>query len=417
VAGGIPSLSRLPQATRAMLAAARALAGRRGGRLYLAGGAVRDLLLRRPIRDVDLVLDGDAVGFAEILAARLKATCRIHHRFGTAILTLPDGRRLDLAATRRETYAHSGALPAVSLGASIEDDLARRDFTVNAMAMEIAPARRLVDPFGGRADLARGILRALHAKSFCDDPTRALRAVRYGQRLGFRLAPEARRAIAQAVRDGAFDAVSGQRLAREIALLFSEEGRGGAVEKLRRLGVDGAITPVLARPRSAPARVASAEALSRSRALPVTWLCYLLTWMGTEEASPRVAERLALAGREGGRVRAWPATLRRLTEEPALAATAGRGDRVRGLSLDEVVAAAACSGRAVRRALLASLAAPPVALAIRGADLVAAGIPSGPAIGAALAQTLAAREDGRIARAQELAFAIRAARQRLEQVR
>jgi tRNA nucleotidyltransferase (CCA-adding enzyme) len=411
VAGDVPSLSRLPQATRTVLAAARALGTSTGGRLYLVGGAVRDLLLYREIRDIDLAFDGDAVAFAQTLAGRLGATCQLHPRFGTAILTLPSGRRLDLAATRSESYAHPGDLPSVALGASIEKDLARRDFTVNAMAMEIAPERRLLDPFGGRVDLERGVLRALHGASFCDDPTRALRGVRYGQRLGFHLALATRRAIARAVRGGAFDAVSGQRLAREFALLFAELDRGGAVQTLRRLGVAGAITPVLAREPSAPRRVAVAEAISRSDALSVTWLCYLLAWMGSAEDSPRVADRLALAGREGQRVGAWAKTLRRLAREPSLATPD------RGLSLDEAVAAAACSGKALRRALLAAAAAAPVALAIGGTDLIAAGIPAGRAIGAALAQTLSARKDGRIAPDEELAFAIRAARRSLAEAR
>ncbi|MFY9552480.1 MAG: tRNA nucleotidyltransferase, partial [Thermoanaerobaculia bacterium] len=183
--------------------------------MYLAGGVVRDLLLGRPVKDLDLAVEGDAEAYSRSLAEALSASRRAHGRFGTATLELPSGDRLDVASTRRETYAGPGALPDVTSGGPIEEDLRRRDFTVNALALEVAPGRRLVDPFGGRADLARGVIRFLHALSPQDDPTRALRAVRYANRLGFRIAPSARTAIRAAIASGAFRGVSGDRLRRE----------------------------------------------------------------------------------------------------------------------------------------------------------------------------------------------------------
>ena len=214
------------------------LARDRGERVHLVGGAVRDLLLRRPVRDLDLVLEGDASQFAAALASRLAAKAVVvHARFGTATLELPDGVRLDVAATRRESYAYPGALPTVSLGASLEEDLARRDFTIHAIALELSSRRRsLRDPFGGRADLARRRLRFLHPASPTDDPTRAFRAVRYANRLGFSLAPEARREVAAALAIGAFDAVSGDRLRRELELLLAEPRRAQAVNRILRSG-------------------------------------------------------------------------------------------------------------------------------------------------------------------------------------
>src|SRR5262245_10321848 len=182
------------------------LARERGERVSLVGGAVRDLLLRRPVRDLDMVLEGDAPGFAAELARRLDARPLVHERFGTATLELPDGARLDVASTRKEGYAYPGALPTVSLGASLEEDLARRDFTIHAIAAELSPrSRKLTDPFGGRADLAARRLRFLHPGSPTDDPTRAFRAVRYGNRLGFALGAGGRRAIAEALAIRAFD--------------------------------------------------------------------------------------------------------------------------------------------------------------------------------------------------------------------
>src|SRR5207244_3373251 len=127
-------------------------------------GAVRDLLLRRPVVDLDLVLEGDAPEFAELLAAELHVSAVAHPRFGTATLEMPGGGRLDLATSRREVYERPAALPTVE-PAGIDEDLSRRDFTINAMALEIAPIRRPVlhDPFGGRRDLTRGLIRMLHA--------------------------------------------------------------------------------------------------------------------------------------------------------------------------------------------------------------------------------------------------------------
>ena len=185
---------------------------------------MRDLLLRRPLIDVDVVVDGNAPAFARRLAQVLGVPARVHERFGTATVPFPGARQLDVAGARRETYAKPGALPRVE-PAPIEEDLGRRDFTINAMALELEPGRRLLDPFGGKADLERRVVRMLHSDSPIDDPTRAFRAARYANRLDFRVDPGTRAWIAQASRSRAFDAVSGDRLCRELRLLFSEEDR------------------------------------------------------------------------------------------------------------------------------------------------------------------------------------------------
>jgi tRNA nucleotidyltransferase (CCA-adding enzyme) len=389
--------------------AARALARRRGERLYLAGGVVRDLVLQRPIRDVDLVVEGEAAAFSRELAELVGGSCRLHDRFGTATVELTPGIRLDVAGTRRESYARPGALPDVVAGAAIEEDLARRDFTVNAVALELVPRRRLVDPFGGCEDLARGWIRFLHARSPQDDPTRALRAVRYANRLGFRLEPSARRAIAAAIRSGAFDAVSGDRLRRELALLLSEENRGRAVRMLSSLGLHRAISSALAQPGAA-SRVAAAEALGRLRGSSPGWLCYLLAWMGEAKTGDlrALTDRLGFAGSERRRLLAWPSVRRKLAAGFVARPASERARRARGLGDDEMLAAAARLPSRDRSAVLA--AAAPLTLSIGGRDLVSSGVPPGPWIGAALARTRAAREDGRIGADEELAYALRAAR-------
>ena len=158
------------------------------GRLpcYLVGGPVRDLLLGVPLRDLDVSIERDATALAAVLAEELGAKLTIHRRFGTATLTL-SGEHVDLVTARKEVYPRPGALPKVSPG-TIIDDLARRDFSVNAIALPLSAARSgVVDPHGGADDLERRIIRTLHSASFVDDPTRMMRAVRYERRLGFSL--------------------------------------------------------------------------------------------------------------------------------------------------------------------------------------------------------------------------------------
>ena len=371
--------------------------------VYLAGGVVRDLLLGRAVRDLDLVVEGDALAIAGEIARRLSGSIKEHRRFGTAAITLPDGEKVDVASTRRETYAQPGDLPAVVVGASIEEDLARRDFTINAMAVALSRGRRRIDPFGGAADLERGVIRELHDRSFLDDPTRAFRAVRYANRLGFRIHPSTRKAIGAAPARRALEHVSGDRVRREVRLIFEEPRRGRATAQLGALGLARALEPSLHADRPAAGRVARAEALSGAGAGEVTWLCYLLAWMwqASEREVERVADRLALVGAEGRTLRRWPDVAGRLA-----GATVPKD-----VSPDELVAAAASLPARARRALLESAAARGIRLAIRGADLVAAGIAAGPAVGAALARTLAARREGRIGKEEELAFALAAARQ------
>ena len=378
---------------------------------------MRDLLAGHPVRDVDLVVEGDGVEFARALAQRLRAPIRAHERFGTATLTLSAGNRLDVASTRRESYAAPGALPAVAFPASIAEDLARRDFTVNAMALALAPGRGLVDPYGGRADLAGGVLRALHDASFRDDPTRALRAVRYANRYGFRLDSATGRAMREAAKTGVFARVSGDRLRRELIKILEEPGRASAVRRLRGLGLDLAIAPPLARVKGAGARLNAVEALSvvATDGEGVTWLAYLLAWMGTLPARDvrEVARRLDVSGTERARLLAWPATRRRLSRGLARRRPSEIAKRTAGLSRDELVAAAAGLAAPDRRVLRKSLAPGSRGrLSIRGADLLAAGIPPGEAIGRALARTRDALLDRVIAPEEELAFALREARRR-----
>jgi tRNA nucleotidyltransferase (CCA-adding enzyme) len=198
----------------------------RGEGVYLVGGAVRDLLLGRESFDVDLAVEGDAIEFARGLGGEVTA----HGRFGTAVVRFPDGRQLDVVTCRRETYAAPAALPDVEPG-TIEDDLARRDFTVNAMAASLGSDFGWIrDPHGGRADLETKVIRVLHPGSFTDDPTRIFRAVRYETRLGFRMDPGTER-LARAGMPGV-GLLTPARLREEIVALLSEEEIAHTLERL-----------------------------------------------------------------------------------------------------------------------------------------------------------------------------------------
>ncbi|MEN8162447.1 MAG: hypothetical protein ABFS41_20415, partial [Myxococcota bacterium] len=216
--------------------------------VHLVGGPVRDLLLGRPLVDVDLLVEVRHRMQPEPAAALARRAARAgeravaHPRFGTARLIGERGA-VDLATARSEIYPKPGALPLVRSG-TLEQDLARRDFTVNALAIPMNRVARegrpaFLDRFGGRADLTARRLRILHAGSFHDDPTRALRAARFASRLGFRLEAGSRRALRAALAAGAFDGVSGQRFRAELARGFAdaEADPGATLAWLARWGV------------------------------------------------------------------------------------------------------------------------------------------------------------------------------------
>lgn len=198
-----------------------------GAPVYLVGGSVRDLLLGAARADLDLVVEGDIRPLAKALGGKLVE----HERFSTASVAL-DGLEIDIARARSEAYEHPGALPTVS-PATITEDLDRRDFTVNSMALVLDGSSELLDPRGGVADLRAGVLRVLHERSFIDDPTRALRAARYAARLGLTLDAETERLL----READLDAVSTDRVVAELAHIAEEASSSSALELVERWGL------------------------------------------------------------------------------------------------------------------------------------------------------------------------------------
>jgi len=215
--------------------------------LYLVGGFVRDLLLHIPATDFDLIVEGDAIALARALAAQYGGRVTAHVRFGTAqwFLPDPDGPALDFISTRSETYKNHGDLPTVK-PSRLTDDLARRDFTINTLAIRIDGEHwgELRDDLDGLNDLERGLVRVLHSKSFLDDPTRLYRAVRYEQRYGFQIAPETLNLIPPALH--LIASLSAERLRHELDLILEEEQAVAMLNRLAELDLLQPVHPALA---------------------------------------------------------------------------------------------------------------------------------------------------------------------------
>jgi tRNA nucleotidyltransferase (CCA-adding enzyme) len=381
-----------------------------GSPAYAVGGFVRDLLLGAAPPDVDLVVEGDGVPFARRLAEEIGGTLLVHGSFGTASIegghaaagAGPDGvalGRVDIASARRERYAAAGALPDVE-PAGLVEDLRRRDFSVNALAVALAPDRfgRLIDPLGGLPDVRARRLRALRPLAFVEDPTRIVRAARYAARLGLGVDTATRAGIRTGVAWGPYPALSGQRLWRELELVAAEPRARPAFELLVRWRA----------PRLWNAEVLSEGSLRAADrfarwardagvAVDPAELFLIALLIGRPPAAVEGAlDRLALSGEPRARI-----------EAGALAGPLARrldGARLRPSEVDEALAATPetaalaawlCGGPRARRRIewyLASGRA--VRPRLRGADLLALGVPRGPRVGEALGMLRRRRLDG-----------------------
>ncbi len=233
----------LPSETLAFMRRAAELAAKQDERLYLIGGAVRDLLLGHKGYDIDLAVEGDAIGLARKLTDP-KSRAEFHPQFGTAKLEMPDGIFIDITSARKETYARPGALPSVLPG-NLRDDLFRRDFTINALAVSLNSGDygELIDCYGGLADIEKRLIRVLHDKSFIDDATRIWRAIRYSARLDFAIESHTLELLA---RDRDYlDTISGDRIRYEIECVFGEDRPEKAIELAAGLGVLQKLNPGL----------------------------------------------------------------------------------------------------------------------------------------------------------------------------
>ena len=400
----LPDRDGLLERVRSLPAAGPLMAhlGAAGG-VYLVGGAVRDLLLGGVPFDLDLVVEGDAAA----LAASLGGELTVHDRFGTSTVRL-DGYVYDIARSRRETYARPGALPDVE-PAPLAEHLLRRDFTVNALAIGLGGegAGELRAAPGGLEDLDARRLRVLHDRSFIDDPTRMLRLARYAGRLAFAVEPHTRALAGEAIAGGALNTVSGSRLGAEIRLLAGEHDPVDAFGALRDLGLDVALHPGFGLDdedlaRRALALLPTGERRDRlvlsvaSRRLPAAELPALLDALAFEAGD---RETIVLAATRAE-------SLARALE--AAATPSAIGAAAAGAPAELVALAGALGPERQAREWLEHLRL--IRLSIDGRDLIAAGVPEGPAIGRALRAALAAKLDRRACgREQELAEALNAA--------
>ncbi len=223
----------LKTASHSRLKQVSSAAEKLGVRALLVGGAVRDIYLCKDSFDIDVVVEFGTEKLAAELQRTLACDLLLHKTFGTAVLTLPGGEHIDLATARLETYPKPGSLPQVTFS-SIENDLSRRDFTVNAMAAPLCGTGAILDPFGGMADLASGLLRVLHPASFQDDPTRIFRLARFACR-GMSVESMTTELV---LRDAAYASViSIERVREELLAILSEGRPSGALELLIKWGI------------------------------------------------------------------------------------------------------------------------------------------------------------------------------------
>ena len=363
--------------------------------VYLVGGPLRDLLLNRPSLDIDTAVEGDASALARELAGATAGRVISHPAFLTATVRIP-GFHLDLITARSETYARPGALPAVR-PATIREDLLRRDFTINALALRLngPQAGEVVDLSGGLDDLDARLVRALHERSFRDDATRILRAVRYAARFGFEIEPLT---LAWLKRDlGYLETISGARIHHELARILAEDKAEDVLRHLHDLGALAAIHPALRFQSEHAAAFARVRELNASGARASYWP--VLAWSLSEPQALDLARRLAATKPQREAMAAMPGLER---VEPNLA-----GRSLKRSAIAEMLApfplqalwalAALTSDQTAHNRLLDYLTkARDERPHLTGDGLIALGFPPGPQLGEILHRLGNARLDGEV---------------------
>ena len=384
---------RLSQDQLASLRQVARASASHGAALYLVGGTVRDLLLGHPPADLDLAAADASPELANSLAHDLHADVVATSQFGTSKLAIGD-MVVDLVIARRETYARPGALPTVEPG-SIEQDLARRDFSINAMAISLAADGwgDLLDPFDGHRDLGRALLRVLHPGSFVDDATRILRAVRYAGRLRLGIEPATERLIR---RDLSYlDSIKGDRIRHELQRIFREDGAASILGLAQELGVISAIYAPLRLDGSLLAKLKQIQV--RPTLDNDLLFASLLAYSVPPQHRPGLMSRLNMDSRWSNVVRdtgvlrdAFDSVADPDIANSLLYRLLGRLDlaAIRGCAL-------ATDDRRVSNSLaLFETKLRHVKPALNGNDLIAMGVPEGPAVGKLLDDLLKARLDG-----------------------
>jgi tRNA nucleotidyltransferase (CCA-adding enzyme) len=388
----------LPAGALEVIKKAGALVRARGERLYLVGGAVRDLLLGKPVVDVDLVLEGDAIALAQELAHSEDAGITVHEPFLTANLRASN-LSLDITTARRESYARPGALPVVQPG-DLKEDLRRRDFSINAMAASLNSDDygQLVDYYGGLADLNDKLLRVLHDKSFTDDATRIWRALRYEQRLDFRIETHTEALLKRDL--PLLKTISGERIWYELECVFSEELPEMVFTRASELGV----LPYLHHQMSVDGWLAAWFDEARRLSLPhrpahglyLALMAYKLDTEPTEQliAYLQLNKVLSRILRDCQKIRAGIEVLYEEILQPSAIYQVLNGYSEEAL-VANFIACGSAEARHNIRLYLDELRY--VKTLLNGDDLVALGIKQGPSIKLLLGLLLDARLDGEVA--------------------
>jgi tRNA nucleotidyltransferase (CCA-adding enzyme) len=374
------------------------MAHRTGRPLYLVGGAVRDWLLDRENLDLDLALEGDAIGFARELASLPMVKFVAQSRFNTAKIQV--GRWvLDIASTRLESYRQPGELPTLEGSTDIQGDLRRRDFTINSMAVRLDPEHwgDIIDVVGGRQDLARGWIRVLHARSFQDDATRLWRAVRYEQRLNFQI-EENTFALIQRDLDY-LSSLSADRLRNEVELCLAEEKPEKVLMRASETGLLQNLAPGWRMSETTSQNLIKTRTLMQPFCPPPEIYLAVLCQDLTREASALLARRLNFSRpvlvtlQDSQALREWRLELSR--------ADLSNGQiyhLLNGYSANALIAGRITCGPGIiqERIDLYLNHLRQVRIKLRGDDVIQAGIPAGPLVGEVLEKLKVAKLDGRI---------------------
>ena len=406
---------RLPKDVLDILEKAGALGRSRQTPVYVVGGFVRDLLLKTPNHDIDLVVEGDGIGFARAFAGVLGGRVRVHKKFLTSVVIFPGAggkeERVDVATARLEYYESPAALPTVE-HSSIKMDLYRRDFTINALAIRLdcEPMGEIVDFFGGQKDIRDRVIRVLHTLSFVEDPTRCLRAVRFEQRYHFRIGPATEKLIKNDVSLKLLDKLSPSRLFNEFEHICAEETAILCIRRLHELGILQAIHPQLSiNPDRKEMLIRTAKVMAWYRLLYIDeemrpWLVYFLvlcsslTYAVTLEVFRRLGIPPALKNEVLGcreKARSLRSSLKRLTATPGFRVSALCA-MLRPLPVEFVLYLMADmevpeTRRALSRYITVWRTEKP---GVDGSDLKKLGLAPGPAYGVILQRLLEAKVDG-----------------------
>ena len=367
--------------------------------IYLVGGPIRDALLGRPVADLDFVVEGDGPQLAKEMAAELGGEVIVHSRFGTASVVMAE-TRVDVVTARRETYSHPAALPDVTPGA-IADDLRRRDFSINALALPLSDSRpQVLDLHGGIEDMGRGLIRSLHPDSFVDDPTRIFRAVRYEQRLGFSIEDKTFEQLKAAVARGHIASLTPDRVRHELERILQEDQPGPALQRLATLGVLAAIHSSLSDPQ-VEARLTAVADLSPGQKRPPDPLVYLsaLAYPLSTDQAEGVIHRLnmpihwAQVVRDTVQAKGLESTIADQSLTPASLARLLDGFCPEALWAVSRLTGSTTAARRLNEYFTELRGTTPV---LSGSDLLAMGVPQGPLVGRLLQELRDAKLDGRV---------------------